>query len=659
MNTVTDDPALQPIITAADRRAPIPGAAQIPVTLLRPNPYNPRKRLDPKRTADLAESIARFGVMHPILVRPLANAPAGEPQYEIVAGERRWRACQLLEAKAKPSRNAPVRTIDAIVREINDFEALEMATVENLEREDLNPIEEAEGFHQLMHPPLSVLHGKAYTADDIAAKFHRSRRYVFNSLKLLELIASARDALFDGKLDKSVALLIARVPEADQPKALKECLQGYGGDPFTQRQAQDHIHRCYMLRLDRAAFKITDATLLPQAGSCRDCPKRTGANPDLFADVKHGDTCTDPGCYHAKEDAHKAALRAQAEAAGATIVDKPKPGEYLRLDTPDNDVDMHKPLGKLLGKASGVDTVMIETTDGLVAAVKKADAHAVLKSKGLLKRHASASANNHQAVAEAKAKAGTAWRRAVAIACLESIDKHAGDGCGSKATQRVDERILQLGAEALYCQLPDDSTKLMHSLLGSAPMSTSRWSNDGITKVRAAIARLDTTALMRFVAVMSVAGDLRQPTHSTDTKATDSRLLELAKACKVDAEHLRHTIMAERAAAARAKAKPKAVPAKKKPSVSLGALMRAGEPAAPAAKPPRQKRPGGNRKAPAAKGKPLVKYRDKATGSTWSGRGLQPKWLKVALASGRQLAEFSASVATTITHLSEAAAQPR
>jgi len=144
---------------------------------------------------------------------------------------------------------------------------------------------------------------KAINADELAAKLGKSRSYVFGRLKLLSLVAKARDAAFDGTLSTSIALLVARIPADRQPQALKEILFGYGGEPMTHAAAFVHIKHHYMLELARAPFKITDATLLPAAGSCRECPKRTGANPDLFNDVKSADTCTDPTCFDAKVQA--------------------------------------------------------------------------------------------------------------------------------------------------------------------------------------------------------------------------------------------------------------------------------------------------------------------------------------------------------------------
>jgi ParB/RepB/Spo0J family partition protein len=539
----------------------------LPVTLLKPNPYNPRKRIEPKALGELAESIARFGVLQPILARPITNAVAGEPQFEIIAGERRWRAVQKVADATKPGKgkSAPVAEIPALVREISDFEAMEMATVENLERVDLHPIEEAEAFQLLMHPPKGATGtpAKAYTAEDLAAKFGKSRSHIFGRLKLLDLGKEVRDAFFDGKIAPTIATLIARQPVDQQVKILKECQRGYGGEPFTFRQAAEHIQRNYMLELARAPFKITDATLVPTAGSCRECPKRTGSNPDLFDDVKGADVCTDASCFNAKRDAAEARTRAEAEAQGTKVVDKPKPNEYVRLDQHDYTLGNNhgKTVRQLLGKDADVQTVLVQTSDGLVPAVKRSEVVATLKAKGITA--STGSGNDHMRQAEAKAKAGTAWRRLVAIdslshlASLKSIDEAA------------ELKVLRLAAETMYERLSHEDTQRMHSLLGSKPIER-LYDRKGINELRNALAKLDMRGLLSMFAAMSIAGDVHQSTYSGNEKAEGTRLRELAALCKVNVDKTRNAVLAEQRAAQRAKAakaaKPKAAPAKKKPA---------------------------------------------------------------------------------------------
>ena len=363
---------------------PTPGAGpqmrMLPVGGIVASLTNPRKIFKAEPLQELANSIKASGVHQPILVRPLpaarleetsralrssvlawpfATTRKREPiEYELVAGERRWRACQL----------AGVAEIPAMIRELTDEQALEVQVVENLQREDVTELEEAEGYEVLMQ------HG-TLNADQVAAKIGKSRSYVYARLKLLALGNTARNALREGLIDASKALLIARIPdEGLQIKALEFCTHtNWEGDLPGYRECANHVQNNYMLRLDKAQFTITDATLLPEAGACGTCPKRTGANPDLFKDVDSADVCTDPKCYRAKEDAHTAQVVAAAQAKGQTVIAGEEAAElvydaynsklkgYRRLDSVD-DSPTDKPLRSIIGQqmeAEGIKPTMI------------------------------------------------------------------------------------------------------------------------------------------------------------------------------------------------------------------------------------------------------------------------------------------------------------
>ncbi|MFN3375603.1 MAG: ParB/RepB/Spo0J family partition protein [Burkholderiaceae bacterium] len=341
---------------------PTPGAGpqmrMVEVALIEESLTNPRKHFDQTKLRELADSIAASGVHQPILLRPLPGHRVPEiwgfrrqgaplPVYELVAGARRLRACRL----------AKVAEVPAMIRELTDEQALEIQVIENLQREDVTELEEAEGYEVLMRQG-------QLNADQVAAKIGKSRSYVYARLKVLDLCPTAREALREGKIDFSKGLLIARIPnEGLQLKALEFCTDtDWQGDPRSYRECARHVQNEYMLRLDAARFKITDASLVPSAGSCTDCTKRTGANPDLFSDVDSADVCTDPPCYHAKEDAQAAALKRAALERGQQIIEgreakalMPSPYNsavegYLRLDSK-SDSPTNEPLRKLIGPA--------------------------------------------------------------------------------------------------------------------------------------------------------------------------------------------------------------------------------------------------------------------------------------------------------------------
>jgi ParB family chromosome partitioning protein len=153
--------------------------AQLPVALLRPGKYQPRTRMDEASLNELAESIRARGVIQPIVVRPVNDS-----EYEILAGERRWRAAKL----------ANLEHIPAVIREVPDEAALGIGLIENIQREDLNPIEEAGGLKRLIEE-------FKLTHDEVARAIGRSRAGVTNLLRLLELAPAVQAMVQDGKID--------------------------------------------------------------------------------------------------------------------------------------------------------------------------------------------------------------------------------------------------------------------------------------------------------------------------------------------------------------------------------------------------------------------------------------------------------------------------
>ncbi len=264
----------------------------IPLSSIYPSSTNPRKRFNEADLQELAESIKQHGVMQPILVRPtnveeVKNGTDHYFIYEIVAGERRYRASKL----------AGQETIPAIERELNDLETLQLQIIENLQRSDLHPLEEAQGFKAL----LDNKDAKSWNADQLAEKIGKSRSYIYASLKLCELSTYAQDMFLDGKFGREIALLIARIPGAKmQERATKEVIN----NDLSYRRTRDFIRNNYTLDLNKAPWDKISITLYPDAGSCLSCKKRTGNYPELFPDIESPDVCTDTACFAAKKVAY-------------------------------------------------------------------------------------------------------------------------------------------------------------------------------------------------------------------------------------------------------------------------------------------------------------------------------------------------------------------
>lgn len=265
----------------------------IPLDRIRESSSNPRRAFDEAHLRELAANIQLHGVLQPIVVRPAPDGPDG--MYELVAGARRFRA----------SRLAGKTMIPATVRHFTDAEAHEVQLVENLQRENIHELDEGIGYRSLM-----ALRPDFYTVETIAEQVAKSPAHVKGRISLTDLIPAAQTAFYDGKLTVAHALELARLQTTDQERAVLECFPGHRStnsilkdrkaEVLTVRQLRDWIEREIHLDLKNAPFDGNDTILLPAAGACSACPKRTGNNPLLFPEIRNKSLCTDPTCYQAK-----------------------------------------------------------------------------------------------------------------------------------------------------------------------------------------------------------------------------------------------------------------------------------------------------------------------------------------------------------------------
>jgi ParB family chromosome partitioning protein len=173
----------------------------VPVEFLRPNPRNPRRRFDDTELDELSASIRTKGILQPILVRTVTGAPDA---YEIIAGERRWRAAQ----------RAGLHDVPVLLLEINDKEALEIAIIENVQRADLNPLEEAMGYD-------SLIEQFSYAQAELAKIVGKSRSHIANTLRLMKLPESVKRHLAEGRLTAGHARALLG---SDNPEALAKSI---------------------------------------------------------------------------------------------------------------------------------------------------------------------------------------------------------------------------------------------------------------------------------------------------------------------------------------------------------------------------------------------------------------------------------------------------
>lgn len=478
-----------------------------------------RAHFDKAAMAELAESIKAVGLLSPIIARPVNG------HFEVVAGERR-----LMAAK-----QAGLASINVTVRELTDEQVIEIQLVENLQREGLHELAEAEGYE--------ALQAFGHSAIEIADKVGKSKAYVYARMKLLALGKEARKAFYDGKLTASTALLLARIPiDALQKQALKEITEERRYDGvMSYRDALEHIHENYTTRLDDAGFPTEDAGLVAAAGACSVCPKRTGNQPELFSDIKRGDVCTDPVCFKAKRQAFAARAIATAKETGQIVITGKEAKKVAPYGADSSNLSGYKPLDakswedpkgrtvrQLLGKDYQPTLLQDPETGKLVKVAPEADVKKALKDAGVTR--SSSSSSGTQSAAEKKAKAERAFRQALFAKVRESYPP---------ALARADWNDLAI---AMLHEMQQETCKQLFALWQWEPAKENKYGGVNYRKAAAAyIPKLSGADMSKLLFDCIFVSDLSVSTWS-DEKPT--KLFEAAKRFKVNVEALRRSLNA-------------------------------------------------------------------------------------------------------------------
>jgi len=495
-----------------------------------------RKYFNAEAIDELAESIKSVGLLAPLVARPRVNC--GDYFYELVAGERRYLAAQ----------KAGLEQVPVNLRALTDEQVLEVQLIENLQREDLHELAEAEGYEGLQR--------LGYTAEQIADKVGKSKATVYARMKLLALCPEARKAFRDGKVSASIALLIARIPVDElQKKALEEVTdEGY--EPMSFREASQHIQHQYMLQLKEAPFPVGDMKLVPAAGSCQSCPKNTALQRELFSDVEKASAgvCTDPTCFSAKRTAWGTKQLEQAQAKGQKVIDGADAkkiaksehsigGGYVKLEERCYNDPMHRTYREILGKKAEPALLRVPQS-GEVIEIVQVSAVKDLLPKGARSENESYTAM--QRAADKKRQAELAYRAEL----LRRID--------ATILKPDIEKDLRLACEAMFDRLHHDGKVRLFKVMGW-PVSERKDKYRGIVK------EYDTDAVLKkhgtesdlwhLLRSLAVAGDLE--IYGSEKKRSD-RLHSLAARLNVDAKKI-ETELAAAAKAAKKKAarKPK------------------------------------------------------------------------------------------------------
>jgi ParB/RepB/Spo0J family partition protein len=300
-------PPLETKPTPPLQAVPLVGAMEIPLAQIVPSSTNRRTVRSADKENEIAESILMHGVQQPIVVRPrpspdtgnmelykktIGRAPGADAMYEIVAGETRW----LLSHKVGKA------TIPAVVKKLNNVEALEIQAIENYQREDMDPMDRAEVVFDLYNAYL-----KGFTPKDaiakVAARISAEARTVYNMMSLRNLLPDVKKAIRGGEIAMSHGYELATLSAKPQQQVwgwLKQELEY--SDSVSVRELREYIKDEVFRRLSGATWNLDDAKLVPAAGACTACPKNTAVNSNLAPDEKKP-TCTDPPCFENKEKA--------------------------------------------------------------------------------------------------------------------------------------------------------------------------------------------------------------------------------------------------------------------------------------------------------------------------------------------------------------------
>ena len=268
----------------------------LPVDRLVPTPENGRRPVSASSLKSLARSIKKNGVLQPILVR---RHPVEDGKWEIRAGFRRWRAAQL----------AGLSTIPALVGKLDDETALSITITENLQRENLHPLEEAAVIQKALDAGFDI--------EAVASRLGKNPQFVARRSSLTRLIEPWRKAVLTpeapaSRLSPAHLELIARLPEETQQAFAEDDFYAVLGRGFPSVDDLRRIIDGGLHTLGAMPWALDDERLDPQAGACRNCPKRSGAQPLLFegeeigANGKAGkaERCLDPACFDRKQVAH-------------------------------------------------------------------------------------------------------------------------------------------------------------------------------------------------------------------------------------------------------------------------------------------------------------------------------------------------------------------
>lgn len=509
----------------------------LPMDWLVESPTNPRQIFDDDGLQELAASIRANGVLQPLLVRPRA-----ERSFEIVFGARRYRGATMAEQE----------TVPVCIREMTDAQVLEAQLVENLQRRDVHPLDEAHGYARLL-----ALDEPKYSIELIAAKCGKHPGYVASRLRLTELATAVVEAFSKDEIGLGHALLLAKLQPAAQQEALPACWQeSYANGSKSKRillpvrHLREWIEHNILLELAAAPFSKEDATLVPDAGSCLECPKRTGHNTLLFEGMgAQHDSCTDPACYATKVDAHvKQTVAAKPKLVQiSTAYGKPAEGSPVVPRNQYVEIRREKPKNKYQQDAPEYKTCKFVTEAIVADGSEKGELRKVCANPDCpvhhpKKQRRQVEANAAMKAEEEKRRREEATAQATGLRVLAAI--------GEAVPVRLMKRDLLFVAERLANLLDENRLALLARQHGIRQ----KRDDGGVAKTFAAfLRRADESTLGRVVVESTI---LLAASRGHATQA----LRDAATAYKVDTDAIAAKVRQEFAAKDKAKAEKKPAP---------------------------------------------------------------------------------------------------
>jgi ParB family transcriptional regulator, chromosome partitioning protein len=501
--------------------------AMIELTLIQESPDNPRQTYDQNALQELAKSIASEGIQVPLLVRVFE----GEAHYELIAGHRRIRAARI----------AGLTEVPCVLRQYTDEEARAARIIENLLREGLTPLDEAEAYQQMF--AAAGAENRPLTPADLAAKLGKKESYVRLRLRLLSADAAVQEALRKEQITEGHALEMARLDKSLQKELLQFCLF----DRWNNRreslvsinELRKFISQNVMLVLASAPFNTNDAKLIPNAGACTDCSKRTGNDRMLFPEVKQKDICTLPTCYHAKVNRTIDVTLEELKASNTEAVRIST--EYGRSSTTPKDV-----LSKNQYEVVKKGTVCEDTKVGVYIDGPQQGQKVKVCTNSKCSLHFSYNVQPGSSSPDMKEKRAKARKEAAVRSRV-----FAAIYTASASVSIEDEDYIAVAQHSI--SRADHNGLMKLAKLVDWPKEVFAW--DGKAKLAAKLKEIGADAAM-VVAMLAAASHELSVNEFTDRKA--ERLEALAKSFSVNTTSIRKEVEAE--LAAKTKASPTAKP---------------------------------------------------------------------------------------------------